>query len=414
MLVTRSRLHAVRYKLKFDQIMQEMRLPYRALVAFSGTVKDTESGGEYTEASMNKLAECGLGKTSIPEALKLPNYRILIVANKYQTGFDEPLLHTMFVDKKLGGTSTVQTLSRLNRTKRGKESTMVLDFVNDPEKIREDFQKFYGKNYIEEANETDPNSLYDVQSKVRDFRVFTKDDVQAFANIFFDEYAKKEMLNSILDHVCDKVCDMDNDTKDMFRKTCKSYCNIYKFMCQIITFTDVELEKWYVFLTALLKKLPYSESKLPYDVLNESELDSYKIQYQYTAKLSLESEDNSGEGLKPGAIQPKPEEETDFLSNIIKQLNDTFGLDLTDEDKVEMRKLKDKIIANNELMAFFNDKNTRDNIKDKFSEEVDAELLDFINSKLDLYNKLSEDKANTMFKTLWFNELYDSRVRGLK
>lgn len=414
MLVTRSRLHAVRYKLKFDQIMQEMRLPYRALVAFSGIVKDTESGGEYTEASMNKLAECGLGKTSIPEALKLPNYRILIVANKYQTGFDEPLLHTMFVDKKLGGTSTVQTLSRLNRTKRGKESTMVLDFVNDPEKIREDFQKFYGKNYIEEANETDPNSLYDVQSKVRDFRVFTKDDVQSFANIFFDEYAKKEMLNSILDHVCDKVCDMDNDTKDMFRKTCKSYCNIYKFMCQIITFTDVELEKWYVFLTALLKKLPYSESKLPYDVLNESELDSYKIQYQYTAKLSLESEDNSGEGLKPGAILPKTEEETDFLSNIIKQLNDTFGLDLTDEDKVEMRKLKDKIIANNELMAFFNDKNTRDNIKDKFSEEVDAELLDFINSKLDLYNKLSEDKANTMFKTLWFNELYDNRVRGLK
>ena len=414
MLVTRSRLHAVRYKLKFDEIMQEMRLPYRALVAFSGTVKDAETGGEYTETSMNQLAERGLGKTSIPEALKLPNYRILIVANKYQTGFDEPLLHTMFVDKKLGGTSTVQTLSRLNRTKRGKDSTMVLDFVNDPEKVREDFQKFYGKNYIEQNNETDPNSLYDVQSKVRDFRIFTNDDVQAFANIFFDEFAKKEMLNIILDRICDKVSNMDDATKDMFRKTCKSYCNIYKFMCQIITFTDVELEKWYVFLTALLKKLPYAENKLPYDVLNESELDSYKIQYQYTAKLSLESGDNSGEGQKPGTILPKPKEDMDYLSNIIKQLNDTFGLDLTDEDKVELRKLKDKIIANDELMAFFNDKNTRDNIKDKFSEEVDAELLDFINSKLDLYNKLSEDKANTMFKTLWFNELYDTRVRGLK
>lgn len=414
MLVTRSRLHAVRYKLKFDEIMQEMRLPYRALVAFSGTVKDAETGGEYTETSMNQLAERGLGKTSIPEALKLPNYRILIVANKYQTGFDEPLLHTMFVDKKLGGTSTVQTLSRLNRTKRGKDSTMVLDFVNDPEKVREDFQKFYGKNYMEQSNETDPNSLYDVQSKVRDFRIFTNDDVQAFANIFFDEFAKKEKLNIILDGICDKVSNMGDTTKDMFRKTCKSYCNIYKFMCQIITFTDVELEKWYVFLTALLKKLPYAENKLPYDVLNESELDSYKIQYQYTAKLSLEPGDNSGEGQKPGTILPKPKEDMDYLSNIIKQLNDTFGLDLTDEDKVELHKLKDKIIANDELMAFFNDKNTRDNIKDKFSEEVDAELLDFINSKLELYNKLSEDKANTMFKTLWFNELYDTRVRGLK
>ena len=410
MLVTRSRLHAVRYKLKFDQIMQEMRLPYRALVAFSGTVKDSETGGEYTESSMNGLE----GKVTIPEALKLPKYRILIVANKYQTGFDEPLLHTMFVDKKLGGTSTVQTLSRLNRTKRGKDSTMVLDFVNDPEKVREDFQVYYGKNFIEEENETDPNSIYDVQSKVRDFKLFVDDDVQSFADIFFDEYSKKELLNSILDRVCDKVDSLDDERKDAFRKTCKSYCNLYKFMCQIITFTDVELEKWYVFLSALIKKLPYVESQLPYDVLNESELDSYKIQYQYTAKLSLNAGDNSGAGQKPGAILPKPEDEKDFLSNIIKQLNDTFGLELTDEDKVELRKLKDKIVANSELMSFFNEQNTRDNIKDKFSEEVDNELLDFINSKLDLYNKLTEDKANNMFKTLWFNELYDSRVRGLK
>lgn len=130
--------------------------------------------------------------------------------------------------------------------------------------------------------------------------------------------------------------------------------------------------------------------------------------------MDLQTCDNSGEGQKPSAILPKPDEEKDFLSNIIKQLNNTFGLDLTDDDKVELHKLKDKIIANNTLMAFFNDKNTRDNIKDKFSEEIDAGLLDFINSKLDLYNKLSEDKTNTLFKSLWFNELYDSRVRGLR
>ena len=266
---------------------------------------------------------------------------------------------------------------------------------------------------MEEANETDPNSLYDVQSKVRDFKAFTNDDVDAFASIFFDECSKKELLNNILDRVCDRVVDMDDERKDLFRKTCKSYCNIYKFLCQIITFTDVGLEKWYVFLTALIKKLPYAKDKLPYDVLNESELESYKLQYQFTAKLGLDPADNSGEGMKPGDALPK-QEEMDLLSNIIKKLNDTFGLDLTDEDKVELRKLKDRITANNELMAFFNEKNTRDNIKDKFSEEVDAELLEFINSKLDLYNKLTEDKANTMFKTLWFNELYDSRVRGLR
>ena len=161
MLVTRSRLHAVRYKQEFDRIMQEMRLPYKALVAFSGTVKDGNI--EYTEQTMNNLP----GKTSIPDALKLPQYRLLIVANKYQTGFDEPLMHTMFVDKKLGGTSTVQTLSRLNR-KYGKKktSTMVLDFVNEPDDLREDFMRFYGKNYMPEENETDADSLLQLQSKI--------------------------------------------------------------------------------------------------------------------------------------------------------------------------------------------------------------------------------------------------------
>src|SRR5690554_5715297 len=162
MLVTRSRLHAVRFKRKFDDIMREMKLPYFALVAFSGTLTDEETGEDYTEVSMNNLA----GRISIPQALKLPQYRILIVAEKFQTGFDEPMLHTMFVDKKLGGTSTVQTLSRLNRKTYGKDSTMVLDFVNDPEMVRDDFQQFYGKNYMDEEHQTDPNSLYDVQAKI--------------------------------------------------------------------------------------------------------------------------------------------------------------------------------------------------------------------------------------------------------
>ena len=127
--------------------MQEMHLPYGALVAFTGTVRDGATGMDYTETSMNQLELIGKGEhqrkgISIPDALKLPQYRILIVANKFQTGFDEPLLHTMFVDKKLGGTSTVQTLSRLNRTMEGKDSTMVLDFVNDPDQIRQDCQDY--------------------------------------------------------------------------------------------------------------------------------------------------------------------------------------------------------------------------------------------------------------------------------
>ncbi len=411
MVVTRSRLHAVRFKRKFDEIMREMRLPYGALVAFSGTVHDGETKEDYTETSMNNLS----GKISIPEALKLPQYRLLVVANKYQTGFDEPLLHTMFVDKKLGGASSVQTLSRLNRTKKGKDSTMILDFVNDPEIVLADFQKYYGKNYILEENETDPNSLYDVKSKILSFDIFSKEDTNEFAEIFFRKENNKEKINIVLDRVCGNVKEMlNNEQIDLLKKDMKIFTHLYQFLSQIITFKDVELEKLYVFLVALIKKLPYEIVKMPYDVLSSVELDSYKIQYQYTANLSLESGNSSENGLSPADAHPNIEEETDFLSNIIKTLNDTFGLELTDEDRVEFYRMKDKLYSNEELMSFFNKENTRDNIQDKFNEEIDNELLNFINTKLELYNKLTDDRANTMFKRLWFNEIYDKVVRGVR
>jgi type I restriction enzyme R subunit len=142
-------------------------------------------------------------------------------------------------------------------------------------------------------------------------------------------------------------------------------------------------------------------------------LDSYKIQHQYTTDLALVSENGEMFGMTPGGAAGKDEEELDMLTNIIKVLNDTFGIDLTDEDKVEFKKMKEKIYSNQELMSFFNKNNSRDNIQDKFSEEIDNELLNFINTKLELYNKLSEDRVNIMFKKMWFNDLYNSKVRGI-
>lgn len=410
MLVTKSRLHAVRFKRKFDEIMREMKLPYEALVAFSGSVKDEETGEEYTEVSMNDLE----GKYSIPEALKLPQYRMLIVANKFQTGFDEPLMHTMFVDKRLGGTSTVQTLSRLNRTAKGKDSTMVLDFVNEPEQIREDFQHFYGKNYMEEESQTDPNSLYDVLNKLDAYKLYYPNEVNTFAEIFFTSDDNFEKLQPILNDVANRFVDtLDEDAKSEFKSSARSYTKLYRFLSQIITFTDVDLEKSYVFLTALLKKLPYSKSNLPLDVVNDIDLDSYKIQHKFTTDLQLSKADGEDEGMKSGSGGKANEEELDFLTKIIKTLNDTYGLELTEEDKVEFDKMKDSIYGNNELMSFFNKNNSKDNIKDKFNEVIDDELLNFINTKLDFYNKMTDDKANIMFKTMWFNELYDHYVRGM-
>ena len=410
MLVTRSRLHAVRFKRKFDDIMREMKLPYGALVAFSGTVTDAETGMDYTKENMNNLG----GKIDITDALKLPQHRILIVANMYQTGFDEPLLHTMFVDKKLGGTSTVQTLSRLNRTASGKDSTMILDFVNDPEKVQADFQKYYGSNYMELDDQTDPNSLYDVQNKIDGYHLIYENDYEAYAKLFFIKGDYKEKLQPILNEVVKRFnAELDDDQKLAFKATIKGYVRLYRFLSQIITFTDVQLEKYYVFLTDLYKKLPFNTDILPNEILDEIDLDSYKLQVQFTTDLPLESSNTAMKGMTPDGGSGKPEDEFEWLTLIIKVLNETFGLDLKDEDKVDFERMKKSIYDNEELMTFFNTKNSKDNIQDKFNEEIDNELLNFINTKLEFYNKLSEDKVNLMFKKLWFNDIYDKRVRGI-
>lgn len=409
MLVTRSRLHAVRYKRKFDEIMREMKLPYSALVAFSGTVTDAETGLDYTKENMNNLG----GKIDIPDALKMPQYRILIVANMYQTGFDEPLLHTMFVDKKLGGTSSVQTLSRLNRKTYGKDTTMVLDFVNDPEQIQQDFQKYYGSNYMELDDQTDPNSLYDIQNSIDSFNIIYPNDVEKFAEYFFKQGDHKEKLQPILNAVVSRYEEeLDEEQQAEFKANCKSYVRIYRFVSQIMTFADVQLEKYYVFLTYLYKKLPFSPNALPTEVLEQVDLESYKLQHMFTTDLINESGDTAMKGMRPSGAAVE-EEEFDLLSHIVKTLNDTFGLDLKEEDKVDFERMRKNIYDNEDLMTFFNPMNSKDNIQDKFFEEIDNELLNFINTKLDFYNKLSEDKVNKMFKHLWFNDIYDKRVRGI-
>lgn len=410
MLVTKSRLHAVRFKRKFDEIMREMKLPYNALVAFSGTVTDQETGEDYTMQSLNNLG----GKIEVTDALKLPQHRILIVANMYQTGFDEPLLQTMFVDKKLGGTSTVQTLSRLNRTTFGKDTTMVLDFMNDTEQVQADFQEYYGSNYMELDDQTDPNSLYDILNKIEAENLIYKNEIEAFAEIFFRNNDDKEKIQLILNEVVLRFqSNLSDEKKVIFKADIKNYVRVYRFLSQIITFTDVELEKWYVFLSSLFKKLPAMPTELPTEVLGEIDLDSYKLQHQFTTDLKLDPSNAGMQGMNPGGAAKPAEEEYEWLAKIIKVLNDTFGMDISEDDKVELAKVKNNVFLNDELMSYFNTKNSKDNIKDKFSDTLDEEFLNFINGKLELYNKLTEDKVNHMVKTMWFNEIYDQKVRGI-
>jgi len=401
MVVTRSRLHAVRFYLTFKSLMKEKKLPFKPLVAFSGIVKDPETGLEYTETSLNDLPS-----TQIVIAFKTPAYRILIVANKFHTGFDEPMLQTMYVDKKLGGVNAVQTLSRLNRTlaSKGKTNTLILDFVNDVEDIQTAFQDYYQAIFLEE--ETDPDKLHDLQNELEGYGLYTEPEVDGFAEIFFHPTEPMEKLQPILDAVVQrwKAIPKHNDREE-FRSTLQSFIRLYGYISQIVTFKDVELEKLYVFGRNLNRKLPKKKDPLPYEIQDAIDLESFRIQETSTEyQIKLEKTNGEAKGIKLGT-PIHTEDEKDLLSNIIKTLNETYGVELTDDDKIDIGRIREKLKNRDDLQAVMTSGNTLENMRYKFEKVVDELLLDFVHTKLDLYKKLSDPKVNPVFKSKWF-EVY--------
>ena len=341
MVVTRSRLHAVRYKLAFDQYIKEHKYPIKTLVAFSGTVSD--SGKEYTEAGMNGLRSDKL----TAETFKLPEYKILIVANKFQTGFDQPLLHTMYVDKKLGGVMAVQTLSRLNRTHKGKSDTMILDFANHEEEIQKAFQPYYDQTILTKAS--DPNKLYDIERNLYDFHLYDKEKVEQFAKIFFKAGATQEMLHPLLDPVIEEFLKREKKERLDFRDQLTNYLRLYAFLSQIVSFKDVNLEKLYAFLRMLSRKLPVGRDRLPVEITENVNMDTYRIQQISSGSIELvratgELKPMEGLGTGKGAG-----EEKEFLSRIIDEINQRFGTDFTDGDKVFFAELETRLAGNETL-----------------------------------------------------------------
>ena len=285
MIVTRSRLHAVRYKLAVDEYLKQKGCPFRALVAFSGTVKD--GGKDYTEAGMNTAAAGkAIPETATAETFKQNEYRLLIVANKFQTGFDQPLLHTMYVDKKLGGVNAVQTLSRLNRIHPDKEETLVLDFANEADEIQKAFQPYYERTLLKEA--TDPNLLYDLQNRLDGFHLFTEAEVEKFAAIYFDAKGTQDKLQAVLAPVVDRYQDAPLDAQSDFRGCLVDYVRLYAFLSQVITFTDPDLEKFYVFAKLLWRVLPVNRDPLPVEVQQNINLDAFRLKKTGSGKIKLE------------------------------------------------------------------------------------------------------------------------------
>lgn len=397
MVVVRSRYHCVLFQQEMKKQMKKLGLPYSCLVGYSGTIK--LHGREVTEDILN--SENGLGKgVSIPEGMKDPSYRILIVSSKFQTGYDEPLLQSMFVDKKLNGVQCVQTLSRLNRVTRGKTDTFVLDFVNDTEEIVESFQPFFTTTVM--VGETDPNKLYDVETKITSFNLYTKYEVDEFCKLFYNERETDEGLQPILNRVVSKWKDIsDSEKKEEFKSLIQSYVRLYGYISQIITFEDIELEKLFIFLKYVNKKLPKEESER-LQISDSIDLDSLRIQKIGEHRLSLEDKQGEIEPFSPEGSSSGVEEPMDFLSEILKKINTVFGSDFSEEHKLSLKRVTKQVYSNDDLSKVMEGDNSEQNKRKKLEEITKQVLLGYVNDQFDFYKKME----NPQLINLLTNELY--------
>ncbi|GGD68497.1 type I restriction endonuclease subunit R [Emticicia aquatilis] len=388
MVVVRSRKHCVLFQQEMVKQMKALRLPYSCLVAFSGSIK--HEGEEHTESSLN-TANGLQNNVSIPDGLKDPRFRILIVSNKFQTGFDEPLIHTMFVDKLLGGVQCVQTLSRLNRKTSGKTDTFVLDFVNEPEAILEAFQPYYTSTLL--TGETDPHKLYDLDTEIKSFHLFTKYELDEFCKVFYSEREGDGALQPYLNRAVEKWQEIEEeDKREEYRSLINSYCRLYSYIAQIMNFTDAELEKLYIFLKYLKKKLPKRKGS-SIDITDSIDLDSLRIQKIGEQKLSLEDKQGELDPMTEGGTKGTGEEETDYLSEIIKKVNEIHGIHLKDEDRIHLNNVYLRMSQSAEVKKVMEGDNSEANKKQFWTEMMSKMFLEYINDNFDFYKTVeSADK----------------------
>lgn len=396
MLVTSSRAHAVLYKLAFDKIIKEQGFDIQTLVAFSGTVELDLV--KYTESSMN-----GSRVKDIAEDFKKPAYKILIVANKFQTGFDQPLLHTMYVDKELGGVATVQTLSRLNRTTKGKQDTFIIDFVNKQEDIQKDFQNYYQSTILDKG--TDKQKLYNLKYEIEKADVFTKDEVTHFIEMFIRKKVKSEVLSPFFKKIAEeKYLTLSKEDKDKFRKDVNKYIRQYSFISQIITFIDTDLEKFYLFTKLLYKYLPYEKITLPLEITQMVDMDKFKIEEKENGSIILKPEDAILENpLGDGHSTPQIDTK-ERLKIIVKEINDKYAIALGEDDKV-VKDVYETLKADETLIANMRADNIEDVKRMKLRESIDKALLKNAEPPIEFMNRLSKDKGLSNYVVSQFYQL---------
>ena len=358
MVVTRSRLHAVRYKQAIDAYIARMGYdkgsqPLRALVAFSGSLTDPDAPAvTYTEAMMN-----GFGEAQLPKRFAGDDYQVLVVAEKYQTGFDQPLLHTMYVDKKLAGVKAVQTLSRLNRIHPDKADTFVLDFANSAEEIQESFRPFYE---TATAAPTDPNILYTLQQTIDAAQVIHPGErTAAVEALLSGRVAQQAVVYANLDPAVTRYEGLDEDDEVTFVDALQSYVRAYAFLAQVMPWTERDLEELYLYGKALLPLLPRRPGD-PLPQLSETVLLTHLRNEATGTELNLslnKGDDTPGHAFTGGGKGKQAEQPTDHLSVIIGKINDQFGMNLTDADRIWFEQQKQTVLENDDarIVALNND-----------------------------------------------------------
>ena len=327
MVVTSGIERAIQYHHAIADYLAERKSPYRGIVAFSG--EHEYGGAQGHRGSLN-----GFPSSQIADRIQEDPYRFLVCADKFQTGYDEPLLHTMYVDKQLSGIKAVQTLSRLNRAHPQKHDVFVLDFMNDSDTIQEAFSDYYRTTIL--AEETDPDKLHDLKAALDGYQVYTAAQIEDLVERYLGG-AERDALDPILDACVAVYKDqLDEDGQVDFKGKAKAFLRTYGFLSSILPYTNAEWEKLSIFLTFLVPKLPAPvEEDLAKGILEAIDMDSYRVEKQAAVKIQLADADAEIEPVPTTGGGRKPEPELDRLSNILKTFNDQFGnIPWTDADRI--------------------------------------------------------------------------------
>jgi type I restriction enzyme R subunit len=417
MLVTSSRLHAVRYKQSFDAYLKEKGYDdIGVLVAFSGTVKDPDSDFEFTEPGMN-VGKDGkhISEAGLPAAFDGDDFQILLVANKYQTGFDQPLLQTMYVDKRLSGVQAVQTLSRLNRTAPGKADTFVLDFVNDTEEIQRSFQPYYQSTTVAET--ADPQQLYDLAHKLESAQVFWRSEVEAFCKVFFSPREKQTVhdqaeMNRHLNPGIDRFKAMEEAPREEFKNALGAFVRLYAFLSQIMPFSDPDLEKLYTFSRFFETKLPQDPKKTPLMLDGDVALKYYRLDKLSEGAIPLRV-------AEPGAVYSasevgtkKAKEDEAQLSEIIEVLNERFGTEFKPADQLLFDQFVADAKADDEVVLRAN-ANPLDAFALSMKEKIEGLMVDRMDQNQEIVTRyLNDSQFQALAFRLLVRRIYDEARAG--